>query len=68
MYAYQYRNDRGDLIFRYDNTPHHKKPNLSTHPHHKHDSIEENVVSSPAPTLLEMLQEIVARIGSPLQK
>lgn len=64
MYAYQYMNTMNTLIFRYDNTPHHKKLNLPTYPHHKHDSSEENVISSAAPTLLEVLQEITARIRS----
>jgi len=64
MYAYQYMNAINTLIFRYDNTPHHKKLNLSTYPHHKHNNREENVISSAAPTLLEVLQEITARIRS----
>ncbi|OPF18950.1 hypothetical protein B1L04_05880 [Microcystis aeruginosa KW] len=64
MYAYQYMNTMNILIFRYDNTPHHKKLNLPTYPHHKHDSSEENVILSAAPTLLEVLQEITARIRS----
>ena len=64
MYAYQFMNTMNTLIFRYDNTPHHKKLNLPTYPHHKHDSSEENVISSAAPTLLEVLQEITARIRS----
>ena len=46
MYAYQYMNTMNTLIFRYDNTPHHKKLNLPTYPHHKHDSSEENVIGS----------------------
>jgi Family of unknown function (DUF6516) len=66
MYTYQYMDARNDLIFRYDNTPHHKKLNLSTYPNHKHDGSEENVISSPAPTLLDVLQEITARVESVL--
>ncbi len=64
MYAYQYMDAMNTLIFRYDNTPHHKKLNLPTYPHHKHDSSEENVILSAAPKLLEVLQEITARIQS----
>nr|WP_202950710.1 DUF6516 family protein [Pseudanabaena sp. PCC 6802] len=64
MYAYQYMDAMNTLIFRYDNTPHHKKLNLPTYPHHKHDSSEENVILSSAPNLLEVLQEITARIQS----
>lgn len=50
-----------------DNTPHHKKLNLPTYPNHKYDSSEENVMSSPAPMLLDVLQEIAARVESSLQ-
>lgn len=44
------------LIFRYDDVAHH--PHISTHPHHKHDGSEENVVASSAPTLAAVLEEI----------
>lgn len=64
MYAYQYMNAINTLIFRYDNTPHHKKLNLPTYPHHKHNNSEENVISSAAPTLLEVLQEITPTVES----
>ncbi|HEY9703693.1 MAG TPA: DUF6516 family protein, partial [Allocoleopsis sp.] len=37
MYSYQYMSANDDLIFRYDNTEHHKKLNLPNFPHHKHD-------------------------------
>jgi hypothetical protein len=33
-YAYHYQSKAGQLIFRYDNAPHH--PEVHTHPHHKH--------------------------------
>lgn len=62
MYSYQYTDAKNDLIFRYDNTPHHKKLQLPTYPHHKHDGSEENVIISPAPILLEVLQEVTASI------
>jgi len=58
MYAYQYMNAESQLIFRYDNTGHHKKLNLPTFPYHKHDGSEGNVVAANAPTLPEVLQEI----------
>lgn len=58
MYAYQYMDAENQLIFRYDNTGHHKKLNLPTFPHHKHDGSEENVIAANAPTLAEILQEI----------
>jgi hypothetical protein len=58
MYTYQYMTAENQLIFRYDNTGHHRKLNLSTFPHHKHDGSETNVIASDAPALAEVLQEI----------
>lgn len=58
MYSYQYMNDENNLIFRYDNTEHHRKLNLPNFPHHKHDGTEDNVVSSNAPFLVDVLKEI----------
>jgi len=58
MYAYQYQQEDGKFVFRYDNTDHHRSLNLATHPHHKHAGAENHVVNSPAPTLAQMLIEI----------
>ncbi|MFB2935680.1 DUF6516 family protein [Aerosakkonemataceae cyanobacterium BLCC-F154] len=58
MYSYHYENSSKDLIFRYDNTRHHKKLNLPNYPHHKHDGSEDNVISSNAPMLADVLDEI----------
>lgn len=44
MYVYQCVTSSGRLIFRYDNTGHHKKLMLPTYPHHKHDRAENAVV------------------------
>lgn len=57
-YAYQYMDPTRKLVFRYDNTGHHKKLNLPTYPHHKHEGSEHNVVVSPAPDLSAVLSEI----------
>jgi len=65
MYAYQYVNASNSLIFRYDNTGHHKKLDLHTYPHHKHDGNEDNVVSSPAPDLSQVLKEIESLVILP---
>lgn len=62
MYSYQYMSAENRLIFRYDNTGHHKKLNLSTYPHHKHEDSEENVIASSAPSLPEVLDEIAELI------
>ena len=53
-YVYHYQNASGEVIFRYDNAPHH--PNLPTHPHHKH--IGSAVEPSQDPDLSEVLHEI----------
>ncbi|MEQ8996348.1 MAG: DUF6516 family protein [Coleofasciculus sp. B1-GNL1-01] len=58
MYSYQYMDSENNLIFRYDNTEHHRKLNLSTFPHHKHDGSEDNVITSDAPLLAEVLKEV----------
>ena len=47
-----------NLIFRYDNTEHHRKLNLPNFPHHKHDRREDNVINSNAPFLINVLEEI----------
>jgi hypothetical protein len=65
MYAYHYVNTSNELIFRYDNTGHHKKLVLPTYPHHKHDGCEEHVIASDAPDLSSVLQEIELCIRLP---
>lgn len=57
-YVYQYMTAAQTLVFRYDNTGHHRKLNLLTYPHHKHDNSEVNVIASPAPDLADVLREI----------
>jgi len=61
MYSYQYMNSENKLIFRYDNTEHHRKLNLPTFPHHKHDGSEDN--ESDAPFLNEVLNEVKKILG-----
>ena len=65
MYAYQYVDVAQILIFRYDNTGHHYKLDLSTYPHHKHVNREDNVISSPAPLLSTVLGEIEKLVQLP---
>lgn len=57
MYAYHYQHGE-KFVFRYDNTEHHRKLNLSTFPHHKHVGDEENVIAASAVTLTDVLKEI----------
>jgi len=61
-YVYQYMDANQALVFRYDNTGHHKKLNLPTYPHHKHVESEDVVVVSSAPSLADVLNEIMMRI------
>ena len=63
IYSYQYMISKNLLIFRYDNTEHHRQLNLSTFPHHKHDRSEDNVVESEAPFLVDVLTEIEYLLG-----
>ena len=58
MYVYQYMDSSDMIVFRYDNTGHHKKLNLSTYPHHKHEGCDNNVVPSAAKDLANVLKEI----------
>ena len=58
MYSYEYMDSKNNLVFGYDNTEHHRKLNLPTFPHHKHDRSEDNVIQSNAPFLAEVLKEV----------
>ena len=64
-YVYQYMASTKQLIFRYDNTGHHRKLNLATYPHHKHKGDEQNVVASPGPDLNAVLEEIETWVQLP---
>lgn len=64
MYAYQYQRD-DELVFRYDNTEHHRKLKLPTFPHHKHDGSETNVIAAQAHTLAAVLEEIEILLNIP---
>ncbi len=65
MYAYQFNDSSKNMVFRYDNTGHHKKLGLSTYPHHKHNGGENNVIPSVAPDLAIVLQEIELLVQLP---
>ena len=55
MYAYHYQKKDGEVIFRYDNTAHHKS--IPTFPNHKH-LLDGVVIASDAPALENILSEI----------
>jgi hypothetical protein len=65
MYAYQYVDSQMRLIFRYDNTGHHKRLNIQSYPHHKHLPGGDVVNSSPIPALSDVLGEILKRLVLP---
>jgi len=56
-YRYHYMNESQNMIFRYDNAPHHVE--VATFPHHKHEA--DDIQSSHEPTLYEVLLEISQR-------
>ena len=62
MYVYQYMDSSDMIVFRYDNTGHHKNLNLSTYPHHKHEGCDNNVVPSVTKDLANVLKEIESRV------
>jgi len=53
-YRYHFQDEKNELIFRYDNTPHY--PNLKSFPHHKHSSRE--VIAAEKPSILTVLEEV----------
>ena len=53
-YRYHYMDAEQNLIFRYDNAPHH--PEARSFPHHKHTFGD--VIESQEPGLMEVLFEI----------
>ncbi len=60
-YRYQYMDDHHQLLFRYDNAPHH--PLLRSFPHHKHLA-NDKVAECSEPTLVEVLLECVRGVTS----
>jgi Family of unknown function (DUF6516) len=53
-YRYHWQNVSGQVLFRYDDAPHH--PEVDTFPHHKH--VGDTVIASPRPHLLDVLEEM----------
>jgi len=52
-YRFHYMDNKGALVFRYDNAPHHR---ISTFPHHKH--LPTNIIASHPPGLIDVIDEI----------
>ena len=57
-YRFQYMDKQGQMLFRYDNAPHH--PELSSFPEHKH--VGDRTISLPQPDLKNIFNEITALI------
>lgn len=57
-YRFHYMDNKGRMLFRYDNAPHHRE--LSSFPNHKHTG--SNAVSSSPRELKDILNEITAMI------
>ena len=57
-YRLHYMSNSGQVLFRYDNAPHH--PEMDSHPHHKHTA--DTTISSRMPSLKDVLNEISAII------
>ena len=55
-YRYHYQGPSAELVFRYDNAPHH--PEIPTHPDHKHWGNQ--VLGGPHPSVEDVLRELVA--------
>ena len=58
-YRYHYMRSDGELIFRYDNVPHHSE--ISTFPDHKH--LSDSIVESGPVNLRDVVEEILERIA-----
>ena len=54
-YRYHFQDQRNNLIFRYDNTPHF--PDLKSFPHHKH--LSNKVEESGMPFILNVIEEAI---------
>lgn len=57
-YRYHVLDARHQLLFRYDNAPHH--PGVATFPHHKH--LPSDVTDSPAPRFADVLAEVETHV------
>jgi len=61
-YRLHYIKSNGQMLFRYDNAPHH--PEITSYPHHKHTP--DNIIPSAEPSLKDVMKEISATmIGKP---
>lgn len=59
-YRYHFQNPENEMIFRYDNAPHH--PEIKTHPEHKHEN--SHTTSAEKPEIKQILTEVTRHIAS----
>lgn len=59
-YRYHFQNEKNELIFRYDSTPHF--PDLPSFPHHKH--LPDTVIATDKPDLAQVLHEASDLVNS----
>lgn len=64
-YVFQYMDQTGKLVFRYDNTRHQRDRHLLTYPHHKHEGEENRIVASSPQDLAVVLKQIEGSIRLP---
>ncbi len=64
-YSFHWQRPDGSLIFRCDNAPHH--PELSTFPHHIHESDDAHVMPHEAIDVAEVLEKIEKILAEPSQ-
>lgn len=57
-YRYHFMNSDDQLIFRYDNAPHH--PEIATFPHHKH--LPADLLENAAPNFADVFTEIESHV------
>ncbi len=60
-YAYQWQNQQGELLIRWDNAPHWQQ--IATFPHHKHIQNSQNVHPSTETSLENILMHIASQLG-----
>ena len=59
-YAYYWLKQNDELRIGWDNAPHH--PDVSTHPHHKHIAMQENIQASDETSLEDVLRFIKMKL------
>ncbi len=65
-YAYYWLKQNDELRIGWDNAPHH--PKVSTHPHHKHISTQENIQASEETRLEDVLRFVKKKLEEERQK